>query len=86
MRSKYTKRYTEEFKRDAMALADSSGRSLPSPVSSASVSESLRGWKRRARQADDNVLAHQITVPHIASPAHTYGVPRTPNWAAWDGG
>lgn len=30
---------------------------------------------RRARQAADNALAHEITVLHIAS-RHTYGVPR----------
>ncbi|MFF4077871.1 hypothetical protein ACFYZN_00515 [Streptomyces sp. NPDC001777] len=28
MGSKYTKRYTEEFKRDAIALVDSSGRTV----------------------------------------------------------
>ncbi|OBQ54473.1 transposase [Streptomyces sp. H-KF8] len=51
-------------------------------------SESLRGWyrrakadrgegeaARRARQAADDALAHEITVPHIAS-RRTYGVPR----------
>ncbi|MDO0929597.1 IS3 family transposase [Streptomyces sp. TG1A-8] len=30
---------------------------------------------RRARQAADDTLAHEITVPHIAS-RHTHGVPR----------
>ncbi|MER6333470.1 hypothetical protein [Streptomyces sp. NPDC001034] len=32
---------------------------------------------RRARQAADDALAHEITVVHIAS-RHTYGVPRGP--------
>lgn len=47
MGSKYTKRYTEEFKRDAIALVDSSGKTVARELGIGS--ESLRGWYRRAR-------------------------------------
>ncbi|MFE1250885.1 transposase [Streptomyces sp. NPDC058766] len=48
--SKYTKRYTEEFKRDAIALVDSSGRTVTAVARELGISsESLRGWYRRAR-------------------------------------
>ncbi|MFE1408379.1 transposase [Streptomyces sp. NPDC058770] len=50
MGSKYTKRYTEEFKRDAIALVDSSGRTVTAAARELGVSsESLRGWYRRAK-------------------------------------
>ncbi|MFJ5036213.1 transposase [Streptomyces sp. NPDC088560] len=49
MGSKYTKRYTEEFKRDAVALVDSSGRTVTVAAREPGISpESLRGWHRRA--------------------------------------
>ncbi|WP_327293562.1 MULTISPECIES: transposase [unclassified Streptomyces] len=48
MGSKYTKRYTEEFKRDAIALVDSSGMTVTA-VARELGSESLRGWYRRAK-------------------------------------
>ncbi|GJF23658.1 MULTISPECIES: transposase [Streptomyces] len=45
MGSKYTKRYTEEFKRDAIALVDSSGRTVTAVTRELGISsESLRGW------------------------------------------
>ncbi|MGN9821705.1 transposase family protein [Streptomyces sp. SD11] len=45
MGSKYTKRYTEEFKRDAIALVDSSGRTVTAVARELGISsESLRGW------------------------------------------
>ncbi|WP_078917796.1 transposase [Streptomyces sp. NRRL S-813] len=44
MGSKYTKRYTEEFKRDAIALVDSSGRTVTAVARELGISsESLRG-------------------------------------------
>lgn len=44
------KRYTEEFKRDAIALVDSSGKSVTAVARELGVSsESLRGWYRRAK-------------------------------------
>ncbi|CAM5273382.1 transposase [Streptomyces atroolivaceus] len=50
MGSKYTKRYTEEFKRDAIALVDSSGKTVTAVARELGISsESLRGWCRRAR-------------------------------------
>ncbi|MFJ2899738.1 transposase [Streptomyces sp. NPDC087218] len=50
MRSKYTKRYTEELKQDAIALVDSSGRTSTALARELGVSsESLRGCYRRAR-------------------------------------
>ncbi|MEU6337610.1 transposase [Streptomyces cellulosae] len=45
MGSKYTKRYTEEFKRDAIALVDSSGRTVTAVARELGISsESLRCW------------------------------------------
>jgi transposase len=48
--SKYTKRYTEEFKRDAIALVDSSGKTVTATARELGISsESLRGWYRQAK-------------------------------------
>ncbi|MEW2489106.1 transposase [Streptomyces sp. NPDC048411] len=50
MGSKYTKRYTEEFKRDAIALVDSSGKTVTAVTRELGISsESLRGWYRNAK-------------------------------------
>lgn len=50
MGSKYTKRYTEEFKRDAIALVDSSGKTVTAVARELGISsESLRGWHRKAK-------------------------------------
>ena len=50
MGSKYTKRYTEEFKRDAIALVDSSGKTVTDVARELGISsESLRGWYRKAK-------------------------------------
>ncbi|MCC3768832.1 transposase [Streptomyces sp. UNOC14_S4] len=50
MGSKYTKRYSAEFKRDAVALVDSSGKTVTEVARELGVSsESLRGWYRQAR-------------------------------------
>ncbi|WP_405633849.1 transposase [Streptomyces sp. NBC_01174] len=50
MGSKYTKRYTEEFKRDAIALVDSSGKTVTAVARELGISsESLRGWYRRSK-------------------------------------
>lgn len=50
MGSKYTKRYSEEYKRDAVALVRSSGRTVTEVARELGVSpESLRGWVRRAQ-------------------------------------
>jgi transposase len=48
--NKYTKRYTEELKRDAIALVDSSGRTVSAVARELGISsESLRGWYRKAK-------------------------------------
>jgi transposase len=48
--SKYTKRYTEEFKRDAIALVDSSDKTVTAVARELGISsESLRGWYRKAK-------------------------------------
>ncbi|MFF0746662.1 transposase [Streptomyces sp. NPDC004111] len=50
MGSKYTKRYTAEFKRDAIALVDSSGKTVTAVARELGISsESLRGWYRQAK-------------------------------------
>ncbi|MEU5029429.1 transposase, partial [Streptomyces milbemycinicus] len=50
MGSQYSKRYSEEFKRDAIALARSSSKTITEVARDLGVSpESLRGWVRRDR-------------------------------------
>ncbi|MFE0858137.1 transposase [Streptomyces mutabilis] len=50
MGSKYTKRYTEELKRDTVALVDSSGKTVTAVARELGISsECLRGWYRRAK-------------------------------------
>ncbi|MYU25837.1 transposase [Streptomyces sp. SID8352] len=50
MGSKYTKRYTAEFKRDAIALVDSTGRTVTAVARELGISsESLRGWCQQAK-------------------------------------
>ncbi|MFE0174896.1 transposase [Streptomyces sp. NPDC059002] len=50
MGSKYTKRYTAEFKQDAIALVDSTGRTVTEIARELGVSpESLRGWYKQAK-------------------------------------
>ncbi|MEU0631330.1 transposase [Streptomyces sp. NPDC005989] len=50
MGSKYTKRYTEEFKRDAIVLVDSSGKTVTAVARELGISsESLRGRHRWAK-------------------------------------
>jgi len=52
--SKYTKRYSEEYKRDAIELVRSSGRTVTEVARELGVSsESLRGWVKKARAAQD---------------------------------
>jgi transposase len=47
--SKYTKRYSEEFKRDAIALVASSGRTVTEVARELGISsESLRSWVKKA--------------------------------------
>ncbi|MEV0282289.1 transposase [Streptomyces sp. NPDC050610] len=53
MGSKYTKRYSEEYKRDAIELVRSSGRTVTDIARELGVSsESLRGWVKKARSAE----------------------------------
>ncbi|MYR60215.1 transposase, partial [Streptomyces sp. SID625] len=50
MGSKYTKRYTEEFERDAVALGDSSGKTVTAVARDPGISsKSLRGRYRQAK-------------------------------------
>ncbi|MFD9374572.1 transposase [Streptomyces sp. NPDC059999] len=55
MGSKYTKRYSDEYKRDAIELVRSSGRTVTEVARELGISsESLRGWVKKARAAQDN--------------------------------
>ncbi|MGY0055045.1 transposase [Streptomyces sp. LZ34] len=57
MGSQYSKRDSEEFKRDAIALARSPGKTITEVVRDLGVSsESLRGWVKRDRidRGEDN--------------------------------
>ncbi|MER6563203.1 transposase [Streptomyces sp. NPDC001027] len=50
MGSKYTNRYSAEYKRDAIELVRSSGRTVTEVARELGVSsESLRGWVKKAR-------------------------------------
>ncbi|WP_335937713.1 transposase [Streptomyces sp. PTD5-9] len=50
MGNEYTKRYTAEFKRDAIALVDSTGRTVTEVARELGGSpESLRGWYKQAK-------------------------------------
>ncbi|MCQ8834870.1 transposase [Streptomyces malaysiensis] len=50
MGSQYSKRYSEEFKRDAITLARSSDKTITEVARDLGVSpESLRGWVKRDR-------------------------------------
>ncbi|WP_351231989.1 transposase [Streptomyces sp. NPDC002133] len=49
MGSKYTKRYSDEYKRDAIELVRSSGRTVTEVARELGISsESLRGWVKKA--------------------------------------
>ena len=53
MGSKYTKRYSDEYKRDAIELVRSSGRTVTDVARELGVSsESLRAWVKKARAAE----------------------------------
>ncbi|MCY0931790.1 transposase [Streptomyces sp. H27-H1] len=55
MGSKYTKRYSDEYKRDAIELVRSSGRTVTEVARELGISsESLRSWVKKARAAQDN--------------------------------
>ncbi|MFG2683692.1 transposase [Streptomyces sp. NPDC048392] len=52
--SNYTKRYSDEYKRDAVELVRSPGRTVTEAAREPGVSsESLRGWVKKARAAQD---------------------------------
>ncbi|WP_328901513.1 transposase [Streptomyces sp. NBC_00441] len=53
MGSKYQNRYSAEYKRDAIELVRSSGRTVTEVARELGVSsESLRGWVKKARAAE----------------------------------
>lgn len=54
MGSKYTNRYSDEYKRDAIELVRSSGRTVTEVARELGISsESLRGWMKKARAAHE---------------------------------
>lgn len=66
MGSKYSKRYSEEFKRDALALVRSSGRTVTEIARELGVSaEGLRGW---VKKADTEQAGVQQTAPEAQGP------------------
>ncbi|WP_168712764.1 transposase [Streptomyces sp. A0958] len=53
MGSKYTKRYSDEYKRDAIELVRSSGRTVTDVARELGISsESLRGWVKKTKAAE----------------------------------
>lgn len=55
MGSKYTNRYSDEYKRDAIELVRSSGRTVTAVARELGISsESLRGWVKKARAAQED--------------------------------
>ncbi|MFH9296736.1 transposase [Streptomyces sp. NPDC017520] len=62
MGSKYTKRYTGEIKRDAIALVDSSGKTVTAVARELGISpEFLRGWYCRAKAARGKDVPGELT-------------------------
>ncbi|MGW1104313.1 transposase [Streptomyces sp. NPDC002540] len=58
MGSKYTKRYSDEYKRDAVELVRSSGRTVTDVARELGVSsESLRGWVKKAKAVETGSAA-----------------------------
>lgn len=56
------KRYTEEFKRDATALVDSSGKTVTAVARELGISsESLRGWYRKAKADQGESHSGELT-------------------------
>ncbi|WP_331755668.1 transposase [Streptomyces sp. NBC_01643] len=54
MGSTYTNRYSDEYKRDAIELVRSSGRTVTEVARELGISsESLRGWVKKARAAQE---------------------------------
>ncbi|MCI0385905.1 transposase [Streptomyces sp. CNQ085] len=62
MGSKYTKRYSDEYKRDAIALVDSSGKTVTAVARELGISsESLRGWYRKAKADRGEGCSRELT-------------------------
>lgn len=63
------KGYSEEFRREAVRLAESGGRSLSQIARELGIHlETLRGWRRRARtrgESEDGVTGTSATVPSL---------------------
>lgn len=70
MGSKYTRRYSDEYKRDAIELVRSSGRTVTDVARELGVSsESLRAWVKKARAAE---AAPATTVKPSTQSCHLY--------------
>ncbi|WP_030980981.1 transposase [Streptomyces sp. NRRL S-1824] len=60
MGSNYSKRYSDEYKRDAIELVRSSGRTVTDVARELGISsESLRGWVKKARAAEAAPVAER---------------------------
>ncbi|MFC4472304.1 transposase [Streptomyces xiangluensis] len=64
MGSKYTNRYSDEYKRDAIELVRSSGRTVTEVARELGISsESLRGWVKKARAAQEAEAGAGLSEP-----------------------
>ncbi|MFF9347797.1 transposase [Streptomyces sp. NPDC014734] len=73
MGSKYTKRYSDDDKRDAIELVGSSGRTVTDVARELGISsESLRGWVKEAGARGLSIVSHQQDAT-AAAQRHMYG-------------
>ncbi|MFB7917542.1 transposase [Streptomyces sp. NPDC056061] len=73
MGSKYAKRYSDDYKRDAIELVGSSGRTVTDAARELGISsESLRGWVKKARARGLSIVLHHQDAT-AASQRHMHG-------------
>ncbi|MFF3468629.1 transposase [Streptomyces sp. NPDC002619] len=66
MGSKFTNRYSDEYKRDAIELVRSSGRTVTEVARELGISsESLRGWVKKARATQEAEAGAGLSGPGL---------------------